>query len=308
MKNHLTRIFLLVLSIGYLSALKAQTPSDDLLMQKREFCVALLYDAGSWDQYWEGARLRSNANIGTFSKKAATSMVAYGITNKINLIATLPYIQTEATGGQLKGASGIQDLNIAIKGEIFNQQVGPGKISFLATGGFATPVSNYLSDYQPFSLGLGTNEWSLRGILQYRFDNGIYVRGAAAHLWRGQTKVERNFYYNNGAYYSQWMDVPNALNYNCSVGTWLFNSALKIEANYMGLRSTSGDDIRIYNSPQPTNKVEVDQVGFFAQYYFKTIKPLQGFGVIASYSKMIHGRNMGQFQNYGFGITYQFKI
>jgi hypothetical protein len=104
------------------------------------------------------------------------------------------------------------------------------------------------------------------------------------------------------------MDVPNALNYNCSVGTWLFNSALKIEANYMGLRSTSGDDIRIYNSPQPTNQVEVDQVGFFAQYYFKTIKPLQGFGVIASYSKMIHGRNMGQFQNYGFGITYQFKI
>jgi hypothetical protein len=76
----------------------------------------------------------------------------------------------------------------------------------------------------------------------------------------------------------------------------------------MGLRSTSGDDIRIYNSPQPTNQVEVDQVGFFAQYYFKNIKPIHGFGLIASYSRMIHGRNMGQFQNYGFGITYQFKI
>jgi hypothetical protein len=52
----------------------------------------------------------------------------------------------------------------------------------------------------------------------------------------------------------------------------------------------------------------VDQVGFFAQYYFKNIKPIHGFGLIASYSRMIHGRNMGQFQNYGFGITYQFKI
>jgi len=298
-------VYLAILICG-VGALRAQTPTDDLMMPKQDICIALAYENGTWDEYWEGTMLRSNANIGTFTRTAIMPMLAYGITDKINFFAGLPYIQTEATGGQLKGVSGIQDLSLALKAELLNQQAGPGKLAFLTTVGFSTPASNYLSDYLPFSIGFGARELSLRGILQYRFDNGIYARGAAAHLWRAQTKVERDSYYNNGYYYSEWMDVPNALNYNAAVGVWMFNNSLKLEANYMGLRSTSGDDIRIYNSPQPTNKVEVDQVGFFAQYYFKSIKPLKGLGLLAYYSKMTNGRNMGKFENFGFGATYQF--
>ncbi|MDZ7649022.1 MAG: hypothetical protein U5K54_18680 [Cytophagales bacterium] len=52
--------------------------------------------------------------------------------------------------------------------------------------------------------------------------------------------------------------------------------SLRLEASYVGLKSTSGDDIRKYNAPQPTNKMEFDQVGFLSQYYFK--KHLKGLG------------------------------
>lgn len=291
--------------LTFVGSLLAQTPSDAIMMKKREICFALIYDDGAWDEYWEGPTLRTNANVGTLSRNTLTPMFAYGIFDKLNLIAGTAYVHTEASGGQMKGASGIQDLNLALKYEFFNKQAGKGKLSLLSTLGFSTPLTNYLSDYMPFSLGFGAPEVSGRGILQYRMDNGLYVRGALAYLWRGQTEAERDYYYNNGSYYTAFMDVPNAWQYQAVAGVWLLDNSLKLEANYMGLRCTSGDDIRKYNAGQPTNKVEVDQVGFNTQYYFKKLK---GLGVLAYYNQMINGRNMGKFTNIGAGVTYQFKI
>jgi hypothetical protein len=134
---------------------------------------------------------------------------------------------------------------------------------------------------------------------------GLYVRATGGHLFRGDTKVERDYYYANGSYYTPWMDVPNAWEYTGAIGWWLLDSSLKLEANYYALQSTSGDDIRKYNAAQPTNKVNFDQVGFSAQYF---IQPVKGLGVLAYYSQMLNGRNMGKFTTFGGGLTYQFKI
>jgi hypothetical protein len=183
--------------------------------------------------------------------------------------------------------------------------MGKGKLALFASAGYSTPITDYLSDYRPYSIGNGANELSLRGIAQYRMDMGLYVRTTGGFLLRGETKAERDYYYNNGSYYTPWMDVPNAWEYNAVVGMWLLDNSLKFEANYYGLKSTSGDDIRKYNAAQPTNKVEFDQVGVLVQYY---IKPLKGLGVLAYYSSMFDGRNMGKFTNIGGGLTYQFKI
>lgn len=284
----------------------AQTPSDELLMKKYELCVALGYDHGSWNQYWEGTYLRGNANIGTFTRQTFAPMVAAGITDKLNLLLATPYVKTESTGGQLAGVQGFQDISIALKYELIKKILGQGNLSLLTTAVIATPMTNYLSDYMPYSLGLGTNEFTLRGIVHYQLDKGMYVRLAGAHLWRGQTEVERDYYYNNGSYYTTFMDVPNAWNYNATLGTWLFDYALRVEANFMVLKSTTGDDIRAYNMPQPTNKMEMEQVGFFAQYYFK--KSIKGLGVLAYYSQVIDGRNMGKSTNIGVGATYQFQV
>jgi len=307
MKKQVLRILVLAACACQSYSIWAQTPSDDLMMKKREICLAAGYETGSWDEYWEGTRLRTNANIGTFTRTAIMPMVAYGITDKINFLAGVPYISTEATGGQLVGAKGMQDLSLAVKAQLWDQQLGPGKASFFTTVGYSFPVSNYLSDYMPFSIGLKTREATLRGILQYRMDMGLYARGTFAYLWRGQSKVERDYYYNNGSFYSEWMDVPNALNYSGTVGIWLFNSALKVEANYIAVHCVSGDDIRIYNTPQPTNKMNFDQVGVFAHYFFKG-NTLKGLGLMASYGNIINGRNMGKAQSVGGGVTYQFQL
>lgn len=307
MKNHLQRTLLLAVLLSQAYVIWAQTPADDLMMKKQEICLAATYETGSWDHYWEGTLLRTNGNIGTFTKTATTPMIAYGITDKINFLVGVPYITTEATGGQLAGAKGLQDLGLAIKAQLLSTDLGPGKASIFGTVGYSFPVSNYLSDYMPFSIGLKTREAAVRGIAQYRLNMGLYVRGTAAYLWRGQSKVERDSYYNNGQFYSEWMDVPNAFNYSGTLGMWFFNNSLKIEANYVAVHCLSGDDIRIYNSPQPTNKMSFDQVGMFAHYFFKG-KLLKGFGLMAFYGDIIKGRNMGKAQSMGGGLNYQFKL
>lgn len=294
--------------LGLPSNTNAQTPTDGIMMKQRESCFALIYDHGTFNQYWEGTNLRENQTIATVTRTTVLPMIAIGILDRLNLIISTPYIKTESSepnGGKFAGARGFQDLGFALKAEAVNRQVGKGKLSALATLGYSTPMTNYLSDYMPYSLGFGANEFNARGIVQYRMDNGIYVRATVAHLWRGQTKAERDYYYNNGSYYTPWMDVPNAWNFGGVAGVWFLENSLRVEASYNALASSSGDDIRKYNAAQPTNKVEFGQMGFTSQYFFKKIK---GLGALAYYNQMVSGRNAPKLGNLGLGITYQFKL
>ncbi len=104
------------------------------------------------------------------------------------------------------------------------------------------------------------------------------------------------------------MDVPNAVDYQAILGGWALKHNLRLEASYTILNSVSGDDIRRWNMPQPTNKMEATQAGFFAQYYFKSIEPLKRFSLMASYNQVLEGRNVGKATSFGAGITYQFKF
>ncbi len=87
----------------------AQTPTDATLMAKGEFCIALSYSSENWEKYWEGTLKRDNGNIGTFTRQTIMPMLALGLTEKITTIAALPWMQTEASAGQMRGAEGLQD-------------------------------------------------------------------------------------------------------------------------------------------------------------------------------------------------------
>ena len=296
---------LLVASLGFVRLSIAQTPLDGLMMPKGEICLAIVYENTTWDRYWEGSTIRVNQNIGTFTKQMGMPMLVGGITDKVNVILSLPYVKTEASAGQLTGVQGIQDLGLSVKAVLIEKSIGKGKLTGFSNLSFSTPASNYLSDYLPFSLGFGANELGIRAIGKYELNKGPYFRASYSYLHRGVTEAERNFYYSGeDAHYTAKMDVPNAFLGQVTIGSWLFNHKLRVEASLTTIRSTSGDDIRTYCMPLPTNKVDFDRVEGFAQYYFKSNG---GFGLIASYQQAISGRNMGQFSGYGLGITYQFK-
>jgi hypothetical protein len=305
MKNHFRFLGLLCASLGIFTIAHAQTPLDGLMMPKGEICIALQNEQGTWDRYWEGTSVRVNQNIGTFTRQMGMPMIVGGITDKVNVILSLPYVKTGASAGQLTGVQGIQDFGISVKALLLEKTLGKGKLTGFSNLSFSTPASNYLSDYMPFSLGFGANELGIRAIGKYELDKGPYVRASSSYLHRGTTEAEREFYYADGPFYTSTMNVPDAIQSQFTLGSWLFNYRLRVEASLTTIRSTSGDDIRTYCMPLPTNKVDFDRVEGFAQYYFKNNG--RGLGLIASYQQVISGRNMGQFSGFGLGITYQFK-
>jgi hypothetical protein len=305
MKNYFRFLGLLCASLGIITIAHAQTPLDGLMMPKGEICIALQYEQGTWDRYWEGTSIRVNQNIGTFTRQIGMPMIVGGITDKVNVILSLPYVKTGASGGQMAGVQGIQDLGLSVKALFLEKAIGKGKLTGFSNLSFSTPASNYLSDYMPFSLGFGANELGIRAIGKYELDKGPYVRASSSYLHRGTTEAEREFYYADGPFYTSTMNVPDAIQSQFTLGSWLFNYRLRVEASLTTIRSTSGDDIRTYCMPLPTNKVDFDRVEGFAQYYFKNNG--RGLGLIASYQHVISGRNMGQFSGFGLGITYQFK-
>ena len=297
------------LSLGILlmESLSAQTPSDAILMPGRSACVLAGYEIGRFDQYWEGKRLRENQTIATVSRSTFLPMIAVGITGKWDVYAALPYVKTassEPNGGFFAGASGLQDLMVATKYEFLKKQLGNGELTALASLSFSTPASRYLSDYMPYSLGLGAPELGWRAIGQYKWSNGPYARLTAAYLWRGYTEAERDYYYNNGSRYTAWMDVPSAWNVEAVFGAWLLNNALRLELQYSKLAATSGDDIRPYNAPQPTNRMDMDRMGALAQYYVPFIK---GLGLLAYHQRIFNGANAPRMNSSGFGLTWQFN-
>lgn len=288
-------------------SLGAQTPMDAIMMKGNQICFLFEYNYGSFDQYWEGAFLRENQTIATVRRNVAMPMAAIGIFDRLNLYLGMPHIETESAqpnGGKFAGVNGIQDLLVALKYQFVEKVKDSTHFSAFATLGFSTPVTNYLPDYMPYSIGLGAPELSYRAIAQYTWKKSHYVRGAASYLWRGYAEAEREYYYNNGSFYTPWMDVPNAVVINVVLGTWAFDRALQMELNYMASKSTSGDDIRAYNAAQPTNNVDMDWAGIQARYFFPK---LQGLGLVAYHNRVVYGRNAPKMNVTGLGLTYFFN-
>ena len=303
------QLFALLLPAALLvtCALGAQSPGDAILMNARQACILLEYNYASFDHYWEGETRRDNQTIAMVKRNTFMPMVAVGIFDNLNLYAGVPYVTTESTtpnGGKFAGASGIQDLTVAVKYRWLNKTREKGQLAGLATLGFSTPVSNYLPDYQPYSIGLGATQLAYRAIVEYKYNTGWYLRGAGTYLWRGYAEAEREYYYNGGSYYTSLMDVPNAITAEGVVGKWLWSNALQVEASYFGSASLSGDDIRAYSAPQPTNQVNIGRVGIFAHYFSPKFT---GLGILAYYNRVIQGRNAAEMNTTGVGLTYFFN-
>lgn len=295
----------LVCSLAIGHALSAQTPVDNLMMDPGRFCGAATYTHDSWNEYWEGTLKRDNGNIGTLTRTTIMPMFALGLTKKLNLIAAMPYVSTSPSAGQFKGESGFQDLNVWLKAGLVDWGNETGKLTIHAVAGASTPVTDYNKDYQPFSLGLGARELSLRGIAHYQLSNGIFVRGSVSGHLRDNIEIERDYYFTTEPIYSSEVDMPNAVMYGVQLGAWLFKNSLNVFGTFDGMNSLSGHDIRRQDMPFPSNKMNMTRAGLNLQYYTPFAK---GLSIMASAGQVLSGRNVGQSSVFTGGLAYQFGI
>src|SRR4051812_42133715 len=87
MKRSLLLLCVLLCAIPAL----AQMPNDGLMMPVKTLCTGFMYQHDSWDRYWEGSLKRDNGNIGTWTSQSVTWYGVYGVTPKLNVMASLPF-------------------------------------------------------------------------------------------------------------------------------------------------------------------------------------------------------------------------
>ena len=109
------RTALIFFSIFIFNQLHAQTDIDAIMMEKNAFCVGPMYSYSSWKNYWEGTLKRNNQNLGTVSTQMFSVMGIYGISRKLNVLFSVPYVKTKASAGTLHGDKGFQDLSLFVK-------------------------------------------------------------------------------------------------------------------------------------------------------------------------------------------------
>lgn len=298
---------MILCSLLAISKTAAQTPTDAIMMEKGQLCVAAIYSHDTWDEYWEGTLKRKNGNIGTLTRQTVMGMFALGITDRINVLGALPWMKTEASAGQMVGVQGVQDWGIWVKARAVDFKLGPGSLGFYPVLGLTGPATNYLADYLPFSLGLGAIEATGRGILIYELDKGLYARAHAGYHLRSNTTIERDYYYTTHGVYSDEVDMPNVATYGATLGALVLKNSLKIEASYDGMNTLGGFDIRRQDMPFPSNNMDVTRASLSFQYYIPFVKG-SIISFIASGSQVLTGRNMGQSTVFSGGVTYQFGI
>jgi hypothetical protein len=299
LQQSIKKIAFCLACVGALTA-SAQTPTDGLMMKKGENCSVLAYSNSTWENYWEGEKKRNNPNLGKFTAENVTFMSALGITDKLNVIVGLPYVQTSASVSYLAGQQGFQDVSLWLKYRLLEKESSAGTLRVFATGGASVPTNNYVADFLPFSIGLQSKTASGRLIANYS-KNGFYINAQGGALLRSSAKIDRNsFIFSNKLYESDVMPVPNAAEGSLSLG--FVNKRFQTFVSLDRFSCLSGDDIRYNDAPILTNKMASTSVNWFGKVNIRKLS------IIASAGRVLDGRNVGEGTSFGVGVAYFFQV
>jgi hypothetical protein len=269
---------------------RAQTLTDGLMMPQGDLCTGVLFNHEQWKSYWEGSLKRTNDNIGRFSAQSVTWVGNYGITQKINAIAMLPYVSTQATGGTMRGMEGIQDLTLGLKYEFATRKIGSGTARLFGIGMMSTPLSAYTPDYLPFSIGLASTNVGGRVTANYFLEKGFYVNASGGYTWRSNVLLDRPSYFTDGRIvYSNEVWMPNVVDFNVDFG--YIRNGLQLTLSYQQQNTLGGGDIRRQDMPFVSNRMNAARVGALVMYYLPFHRNLALRGMV---NQTVYGRNVGQ--------------
>jgi len=276
----------------------AQTDQDAIMMAKNNFCTGLMYTHSSWKDYWEGMYKRDNQNLGTVSTNMYAVMGNYGVTKDLNVLFGLPYVSTNSSAGTLTGQKGLQDLSLWVKWKGLEKKVKKTTYSAYILAGGSIPVSNYVIDYLPLSIGSGSRTLSGRLLLDYQRSH-FFVTGSGTYTYRGNVSIDRTAYYTTTLILSNQVEMPDVASYGLRTG--YRSDRLIAEAVLTGMNTLGGFDIRRNDMPFPSNKMNVLTLGVNAKY---EIPWLTGLAVTGGGNYVLTGRNVGQSTTFNIGVFY----
>lgn len=281
------QIYFCYLLLGTLFA-NAQTEIDGIMMSKKQLCTGAVYQYGSWNNYWEGTFKRDNQNLGTVTNHNISVNANYGITDKLNVIVSLPYITTKASAGTLKGQNGLQDFSATVKYMPIEKTIGGATYSLYTIAGFSIPTSNYVADYLPLSIGLQSRTGTFRLMGDYQRGN-FFTTLSGAYMKRAKITIDRNAYFTTEMIHSNEVAMPDVINVNLRMG---YRSSRLIAEAFVDNQVTQGGfDITKNNMPFPSNAMNAVKVGLHTKYTFPKKPELS---LVSGFNRVLNGRNVGQ--------------
>lgn len=277
----------------------AQTDVDAIMLNKKVFCVGGMYVNDTWTNYWEGTFKRNNQNIGRVTTQMFGVMGNYGITDKLNVLFSVPYVTTKATRGTLSGLEGVQDLALGLKYRVLQKKFTPkDKFSVYAIGRLSIPLTDYVADYLPLSIGLRTKTAGIRGLVDYQYDK-YFVSASAAYTYRSNIDIDRNAYYTTEMHYTSEVEMHDVASFNIRAG---FRSKYWVAEGVVDKMNTLGGfDIRKNDMPFPSNKMNATRVGASFKH---SLKAVRGLEIVGGGMYTIAGRNVGQSTTINAGLFY----
>jgi hypothetical protein len=291
---NLFRISIFSMFLLWSATTTAQSLLSGFMNGKGKGTVALSYTVESYDNVFlvpadaEGVPVFNEVDVNSVSLFGT-----YGLSDRIDIVASLPYIST--TGNASQGVldelefennrSGLQDLSVFVRYNPVNLAVGKSSLNFMIGGGISTPLGDYAVDEGLQSiLAIGNRATSVNGlaIAQFQTPSGLFLTTQAGYSLRSG-------------------EVPNAVLGEIKAG--YAGAKFYVDAWYAGQVSTSGVNIlgEGFTGFFPATDVSFSRAGI------TLFAPVGGgFGLSASASRYLNGRNVGQATGFSGGVTYSF--
>jgi hypothetical protein len=260
------------------------TPALDVngfLREKGEGDVAFSFTNESYDEFWVGEMSVAPPEVGEVETNSFAVWLAYGITDDLTLVGTLPHVDAEGDGTESRGPaaemfseSGLQDVSLMGLYRLGSA----GSSQFLGGLGVRTPASDY-EENNPVDIGDGSTDWLARFVY---------------HLQRG------GFYWSQQIGYDlRGDDVPDGYPLYTEVG--YTKGRTTFNGFFSKLIADGGTDIGDPGFTFPSNKEEYERAG--AKVY---VRVGQNFGVAVSGFTTLDGRNTGEASGASLGLNVGF--
>jgi hypothetical protein len=266
--------------MGTLLAVSSTARATDVngfLEPAGEGVVVVSFTAESYDEFWAGANKVHEPALGTVSTNSTTLFAQHGLTDRVSLVANLPYVNTRGDGLAGFSERGLQDVAALLKVRV-GAIGGSVRSSLVLAGGIRTIASDYEGN-KPVSIGDGTAD----GLLRL-----VYLMQAGRFYWSQQVGFD-----------ARGGEAPNGFPVYTELG-YGFGKAT-VSLLYNGYWADGGTDIGEPGFTFPSNEDETQRVG--AKLYGQLS---ESWGVVAHGFTTLSGRNSGDTTGFSAGLVVRY--
>jgi hypothetical protein len=237
--------------------------------------VSFTYE--SYDEFWMGTNKVSDPGLGRVRTNSTTFYTQYGLSDRVTLLANLPYVNTRGDGLAGFSESGLQDLSALLKVSLAARGAS-ARSSVVLAGGIRTIASNYEAN-KPVDIGDGTVD----GLLRL-----VFMLQAGSFYWSQQVGFD-----------ARGGEAPNGFPVYTEVGYTLGRATLSLL--YNGYWADGGTDIGDPGFTFPGNQDETQRVGTKAY-----LRMGDNWGAVAHVFTTLSGRNSGDTTGVAAGLVVRY--